>query len=372
MMTREEKILLNRAHLAGLGAEVEKLILAKKEKPKGEQPLIYHEYDEMKNAPPVRFVIENFLQADGITLLGALAGHSKTWVMVAMAKALLTGEKLFGHFSVAEKAEKVIYLLPEAAIGPAFKRFCTNFKLDEFIKEKKLLIATLSSNRKITLTDPNVIDYCPNADIFLDTLPRFRPLGAKESEVEGNQVLVDQLLGLINLKTRSITAAQHSPKAFEKEEYMTLENVIRGSGDIGAMASTAWGLRRVTASSDGLRNLVYVENVKSRDFDAPLPFLLTLRPSIDRYADIRMAKEPGKCLSLKEEINALINPDKEAVARRLWNENPGAGRPRLNELVKAELGGGIKNDILAGWMRRWQEEVQPSLEVEDGTKKSPF
>jgi hypothetical protein len=43
---------------------------------------------------------------------------------------------------------------------------------------------------------------------------------------------------------------------------MTLENVLRGSGDIGAMAATVWGLSQVNAET----NTIFVQNVKCRDF----------------------------------------------------------------------------------------------------------
>jgi AAA domain len=99
-----------------------------------EQLSVFHSYDQMKNAPPVRFVINGFLQAEGVTILGGASGHDKTWVAAATTKALLTGEPLFDYFQVVERAVKVIYRAPEISLGQAFYRLRSKFKLDEYIE----------------------------------------------------------------------------------------------------------------------------------------------------------------------------------------------------------------------------------------------
>src|SRR5262249_20251346 len=73
---------------------------------------LFHSYDDVINAPPARFAIDGFLQEEGITLIGGLAGHGKTLCMLAMVRALLEGGKLFDHFDVPARAERVIYLIP--------------------------------------------------------------------------------------------------------------------------------------------------------------------------------------------------------------------------------------------------------------------
>ena len=61
---------------------------------------LFHTFDEINDVPPTQFAIEGFLQEDGITLIGGLAGHGKTLCMLAMVRALLEGGKLFHHFTV--------------------------------------------------------------------------------------------------------------------------------------------------------------------------------------------------------------------------------------------------------------------------------
>jgi RecA-family ATPase len=69
----------------------------------------------LENAPPLRFAIEGFLQEAGVTLIGGLAGHGKTLLMLAMAKALLEESPLFGCelFAVQRPAQRVLYLCAE-------------------------------------------------------------------------------------------------------------------------------------------------------------------------------------------------------------------------------------------------------------------
>ena len=329
------------------------------------RPPLFHSYEQMQNAPPVRFLIKDFWQAEAITLMAALAGHDKTWVLIAIMKALLTGEKLFDYFEVIEKAIRVIYLIPEIALGPAFYRFCTKFKLDEYIKDGRLLISTLSCGRKIVLNDPEILEKCSGADIVLDTLPRFRPSGAKESDADGNQQLADQLFNLQAHGARSIGVAQHSPKEFRKARTMDLENIVRGSGDIGAMIATGWGQRRVTDANDATRNLVYVENIKPRDFAPPEQFLLRLRPDIDERGLIGMEKPPGECGTLGEEIDAAAAVDKKVGkkdwAHKQWQQDKEIGRPALMELIKVQFKSGVSTSTLADWLAEWKDGKDGSL-----------
>lgn len=48
-----------------------------------------------------------------MTLIGGLAGHGKTLLILAMAKALLEASPLFGYegFAVQRPAQRVLYLI---------------------------------------------------------------------------------------------------------------------------------------------------------------------------------------------------------------------------------------------------------------------
>ena len=80
---------------------------------------------------------------------------------------------------------------------------------------------------------------------------------------------------------------------------MVLENILRGSGDIGAMLSGAWGIRQIDSNA----NRVWVENVKSRDFQACAPFILEGRPYIDKAGNFCMINPPGTAEELSHYVN---------------------------------------------------------------------
>ena len=58
------------------------------------------------------------------------------------------------------------------------------------------------------------------------------------------------------LRSEKRDPAHHSSKAFEKQTYMSLENVLRGSGDIGALCATCGGVKQVDGSANGIRRLI--------------------------------------------------------------------------------------------------------------------
>jgi hypothetical protein len=248
---------------------------------------LFHSYDELITAPPLRFAITNFLQEDGITFFGGLPGHGKTLVMLSVVKSLLTGNNLFSceNFKVTAPASRVIYLVPESGLGP-FKHRLELFGLLEWVKSGKLFVRTMSRER-ISLADPRVLKAAEGADVFLDTAVRF--MEGAENAAEDNRVFANTLFDLQGAGARTVVGAHHSPKAFENRENISLENVLRGSGDIGAMLATAWGIKQV----DTEHNRIFVKCVKARDFEPGQPFEITGRPFIDNEGDFVMTGQPG-------------------------------------------------------------------------------
>lgn len=263
---------------------------------------IFHTWEEFENAPPLRFAIDGFLQEAGVTLIGGLAGHGKTLLMLAMAKALLEGSPLFGYepFSVLRPAQRVLYLIPESSLGPFWSRLQL-FRLEEHVQGNCLLVSTLSSHEPVSLSDPRMLKAAEGADVFLDTAVRF--MEGSENDAQDTRPFVQALFRLLRAGARSITGAHHAPKGFEGQNFMTLENILRGSGDIGAMLSTAWGVRQV----DAARTALYVQNVKPRDFQPCQPFLLEGRPHLDATGQFLMIRKPGEAGELSEH---LLRPNK--------------------------------------------------------------
>lgn len=272
---------------------------------------LFHTRAEADSAPPITFAIEKFLQEDGITMLGALPGHNKTNVALAMVRALLEGSPLFNHFGVPRPSERVVYLIPESGLTPFVSRLKT-FKLMDYIGDR-LFFRTFSAkdDEILKLDDERLREACEGADVFLDTAVRF--MDGDENAVMDQKIFARNLFTLLRTGARTVTGLHHAPKSFEKLDYMSLENILRGSGDLGAMLCACWGLRQV----DNQRNRVFIENVKARDFLACEPFIIEGRPHLDVDGYFKLTDSPGIAGSLNQN-----KPKREGAPRSGRPDNP--------------------------------------------------
>lgn len=269
--------------------------------------------------------------------------------MLAMVRALLEGGKLFHHFAVTKKAERVIYLIPEAGLGPFAARLKT-FHLEQYVREEKLFCRTLSAQGQLSLSDPRILEAAKGADVFLDTAIRF--MTGDENSAAEQRAFADSLFALQRAGARTITGAHHSPKSFGKDTYMTLENVLRGSGDIGAMLATCWGLSQIDANS----TRIFVQNVKARDFCPCDPFIIQGRPSIDQSGYFELPNPPGFAGALsdnKPQVGRPQNPgteDKISQAQEMH-----ANGKSYKEIADAL---GVPKSTVGFWVSKSNKRVQ--------------
>ena len=259
---------------------------------------VFHTFEEFERARPLSFAIDGLLQNNGATLFGGLSDHGKTLILLSIVKALLIGKghKLWNLFEVLEDAERVLYLIPESAIEP-FKHRLKLFGIYPYLASdnERLLVRTLSKGPTPSLSDPRILSAAKGAYVFIDTAVRFGT--GDENDADDNRKLANDIFALLNAGARLVGGAHHSPKPFAKENVMRLENVLRGSGDIGAMLVTAWGIKQL----DAAENVIHVENIKPRDFQPCGPFQIIGRPFINEAGDFRLHKKPGECGSLQDE-----------------------------------------------------------------------
>jgi hypothetical protein len=272
---------------------------------------LLHSYDEVINTPPLKFAIHGWLQTEGITMYGGLPGHGKTFLGLSTAKALLTGMPLFGYsyFSV-ERSNRVLYLCPEVGLGP-LKHRLKLFNLLPFIESGELFVRSLSAP-EVPLMDKRILKAAEGADVFLDTAVRF--MEGEENSATEQRVFAKNLFTLLSAGARTVVGLHHSPK-FSKAETMNLENALRGTNELGAMLSTAWGTKLVDQETTRL----YVQNLKPRDFDPVGAFTLEGRPYIDQTGDFKMVDQPGAAGELKDyqPTKGLIDPDVAKEITRL-------------------------------------------------------
>jgi DnaB-like helicase N terminal domain/AAA domain len=261
---------------------------------------MFHSFPDFENAASLTFAIKGFLQNNGATLIGGLSGHGKTLLMLSVVRALLAGKgaKLWDYFDVMETAVRILYLIPECSIEP-FKYRLKLFGLYDYLapNDGRLLVRTLSKGPTPCLSDPRILYAAKGAHVFLDTAVRFSAEGDENSAGDNQRGLAADIFALLAAGARTVQGAHHAPKPFARENVMRLENVLRGSGDIGAMVSTAWGVKQI----DAAQNIVHIENIKPRDFQPPQPFQLIGRPYIDQVGDFMLHKKPGDCGSLQDE-----------------------------------------------------------------------
>jgi 5S rRNA maturation endonuclease (ribonuclease M5) len=257
---------------------------------------IFHSYGDFEKAKPLSFSVDGFLQDDAATGIVGLSGHGKTFVLLSLIKAMLAGPgKLWNLFTVPKAAERVLYLIPESSIGP-FGHRLKIMGLYPYVAEDRLLVRTLSKGPTLKLSDPLLHRAARGAHVFLDTAIRFAN-GDENSASDNQKGLANDIFSLLSSGARAVVAAYHSPKSFTRDTTMSLENALRGSGDLGAMLATCWAIKQIDPS----QAIVHLENVKQRDFQACGPFQLIGRPYIDEKGDFQLLKTPGECGSLADE-----------------------------------------------------------------------
>jgi hypothetical protein len=251
---------------------------------------------ELEDAPPLTFAIENFLQTDSAMVVAGLVGSYKTYVSLSITKALLDPSvtHLWDLFAVLEKAERVIYLIPESARGP-FKTRLKTMGLWPFVLNRRLVVRTLNKGPILSLQNPRLLAGVRGAHIFIDTGVRFM-VGNENEAGDAARGLSADILALIGAGASSVVVLLHSPKGFETQTYMSLENMVRGSSELGAPFATGWGLRQLPG------DIAHIECIKHRDFEPRGAFQLLARPSIDETGDFKLHRMPGNCGPLAEEM----------------------------------------------------------------------
>ena len=250
---------------------------------------------------------------EGITFLGSLSGVGKTLLALSMARALQTFTNFLGVYPVLEKTN-VIYLVPEMG-DRAFRARCEKFGLNKPEFRRSFLCQTMNDPR-MPLADPHLEIAIKelNPVVFLDTAIRFND-AEDENAAKQNKGLSDDIFQLMKWGAKAAVVLHHSPKKQGEAWYMTLENVLRGTGDLGAMCDAVWGLEHdrggpkerkdkagtyLKQSKDLTR--VRVECVKPRDFEPVRPFRVQ-----GRYVDDKGV--PHSYIDEKGDLTVLVDGD---------------------------------------------------------------
>jgi hypothetical protein len=212
----------------------------------GEKPDVSNWRSQFRNLSEMEegeivMVIDGVLQ-EGTCFIGANPGHGKTLVALAFAKAICLGEPLFGiaEYTVS-KPRNVIYLIPESG-DRAFRQRGEAFRLPQ---DDRFIARTISSGGPLALSDPALMEAVHQLTpvVILDTASRFLRSKDENSAAE-NRMLVEDVIALRAAGAVAVIILHHAKKSTtEKRETMTLENMLRGTSDFGAMCDQAYGIR---------------------------------------------------------------------------------------------------------------------------------
>jgi hypothetical protein len=304
------------------------------------------------------WVIEGIAHAGESTWFGALPKQMKTWVMLCVAKALLTGEPLFGdeRFKVPNKSSKVIYLIPEASRASVKKRLkllgLMDFLYDPITNpEGVLFVRTLSAGEKIKLDDPRLLEMVNGSDVFLDTAIRW--LEGEENKSSDVAVLSENIFNLIAAGARSVWCAHHAPKGFADASTMTLENMFRGSGEYGAALSNAYGL----CQTDEKTSTLHFHAIVGRDLDELIPdMILQGRPYLSTIGNFKIVDNNAEPFSGRS--NSKSGPkDPERKEKIEFAKSLDGSLQDIADAVNKKFGTKYVKSTIGEWLKPFKGEA---------------
>jgi len=240
--------------------------------------------------------------------------------------AALTGEPLFGHFAVTERPARVLYLCPEMGLL-SFADRMRNLGLLPYVG-KTLFCRTMNSEGHLTLSDLTP-EELTGALVVIDTAVRF--VIGDENSSQDMKVFADQCFGLMKTGASSVVVLFHSPKGTKEASELTLENAMRGSGDLGAFVSSCWATRLQDPDNDEWKSPSYMKNVKQRDFKSK-PFEVTsdalgrLHIVAPPNTDVKLSSKPGG-------VPANADGKEEAVVQFI-RDNPNLSNKKTEAQLK--------------------------------------
>ncbi len=194
--------------------------------------------DLISEAPiEIDWIIPKILPAEGIVVFSGLAGSGKTWLAMAIAKAVSEGSKLFGEFDA--KQLPVLYIDQEnnrntivrriRKLGikpsPMFWLIDQSLRLDK--KDDIERLKLICKEKKIKL-------------VILDSFVRFH--GGNENESSATAALFEEIKVLRREGISVLFLHHHRKESFSSSS--SVGNSLRGSSDILAAVDCHIAIRK--------------------------------------------------------------------------------------------------------------------------------
>jgi AAA domain len=306
----------------------------------------YHTFEEMDGAPPPVFLINGFIQKGVITGVAGVVGQRKTIIAANIVHAVLTGEPLYGHFEVVNKPERVLYLCPEMGLF-SFADRIRKLGLMERVG-RDLFCRTMNSEGKLRLKDLTK-EELDGALVVVDTAVRF--IAGDENSSQDMKVFADECFRLVK-DGASVVVLFHSLKGASNASELTLENAMRGSGDLGAFVSCCWATR-LQDPDEPWESESYLKNVKQRDFESA-PFTV----KSDKQGRLHMVIKPGEKVKLntKTPKNTANKDGKDDARMDFLRKNPDLSDREASTILKT---------LKMGRGRQWVHDKREELAIEE-------
>jgi len=263
-----------------------------------------------------------------------------------MARALTAGKSFLSNYTVPEPMN-VIYLIPEAG-ERTFRR-----RMERMGINKRFLCRTMRDG-VMKLDDSLLLAAVRELKpvVFLDTAIRFSEADNENDASQNASGLANDIFELLQAGARGVVGLHHRPKSSAQQD-MTLENVLRGSGDLAAMCDAVYGLKIVNRETVEIR----VECVKPRDFEPVPPFHIQGRPFIDEIGDFAILTTEQGVPNEQAEVVKLVN----AIMA-----NPTASYRELAQRTGIPLNSIARLATKAGWRKvggQWVDSTQSSFRM---------
>jgi hypothetical protein len=269
---------------------------------------------EMTDEKELQAVITHIANQGESTWIFGPPKQGKTWIMLCIVKALLTGEPLFNvvRLSVPRSSKRVIYLCPEAGRTSLRKRLkmlgLTGHLYDPITNpEGRLYLRSLSKGPKLNLDDAGLLELAKGADIFIDTAIRY--VEGDENNATDVKEMTEKILNLLAMGARSMWVAHHSGKSFASATEITLENCARGSTEFAASLTNAIGIVQL----DKDKNLIHFHFIDGRDMDEPATDMhLQGRPHLYNAGNFYVTENVERFKGRNPTRGRPVDPDKQA------------------------------------------------------------
>jgi hypothetical protein len=236
--------------------------------------------EDFEKAGDLKWLVEGLMYQQEVTGWAGLQKNGKSWILMSLMKALLSGQHWLGKYAVAQSA-KVVYFVPEVGRSSVYRRM-KKLGLDQYLGQK--LFVRSASLGVPNLENQEVLAECAGADVFLDTLIRF--IDGPENAAEVIKELAAKIFK-VQAIARSVNVAAHTQKSYAKAEDIG-PDMFRGSGDVTAFMSNGYGVMQLDEPS----NRIYVKGLFGRDLpELAEAFIIEGRPHIDATGDFKLVDE---------------------------------------------------------------------------------